>query len=105
MALFCLDFSALCSVEPIRFSVLYLVYKFIIMFFVKNVSIKMNIILTFIIHLLAAIMEVVLSQTCGKIFVGDPHQQIYTFRGAVNALCEVPHTHIFYLTQVSLYLP
>eukprot|EP00079_Xenopus_tropicalis_P023250 XP_012815499.1 PREDICTED: F-box DNA helicase 1 isoform X2 [Xenopus tropicalis] len=46
-----------------------------------------------------AIMDVVLSQPCGKIFVGDPHQQIYTFRGAVNALCEVPHTHIFYLTQ------
>ncbi|XP_063782860.1 F-box DNA helicase 1 isoform X2 [Pseudophryne corroboree] len=46
-----------------------------------------------------SIMEVVLSQRCGKIFVGDPHQQIYTFRGAVNALCEVPHTHLFYLTQ------
>ncbi|XP_066448213.1 F-box DNA helicase 1 isoform X2 [Eleutherodactylus coqui] len=46
-----------------------------------------------------SIMQVVLSQKCGKIFVGDPHQQIYTFRGAVNALCEVPHTHIFYLTQ------
>ncbi|XP_068132074.1 F-box DNA helicase 1 [Hyperolius riggenbachi] len=46
-----------------------------------------------------SIMAIVLSQTCGKIFVGDPHQQIYTFRGAVNALCEVPHTHIFYLTQ------
>lgn len=46
-----------------------------------------------------SIMELVLSQKCGKIFVGDPHQQIYTFRGAVNALCEVPHTHIFYLTQ------
>ncbi|XP_075064678.1 F-box DNA helicase 1 [Mixophyes fleayi] len=46
-----------------------------------------------------SIMQVVLSQKCGKIFVGDPHQQIYTFRGAVNALCEVPHTHIFYLTE------
>ncbi|KAM8972139.1 F-box DNA helicase 1 [Pelodytes ibericus] len=46
-----------------------------------------------------SIMKVVLSQKCGKIFVGDPHQQIYTFRGAVNALCEVPHTHIFYLTK------
>ncbi|MEE6481683.1 hypothetical protein FKM82_012932 [Ascaphus truei] len=46
-----------------------------------------------------AITQVVLSQPCGKIFVGDPHQQIYSFRGAVNALCEVPHTHIFYLTQ------
>ncbi|XP_021566739.1 F-box DNA helicase 1 [Carlito syrichta] len=47
----------------------------------------------------AAIMNIVLSQPCGKIFVGDPHQQIYTFRGAVNALFTVPHTHVFYLTQ------
>ncbi|XP_065408604.1 F-box DNA helicase 1 isoform X2 [Chrysemys picta bellii] len=46
-----------------------------------------------------AILDIVLSQTCGIIFVGDPHQQIYTFRGAVNALFTVPHTHIFYLTQ------
>lgn len=49
-------------------------------------------------------MNIVLSQPCGKIFVGDPHQQIYTFRGAVNALFTVPHTHVFYLTQVSLSL-
>ncbi|KAM7156996.1 F-box DNA helicase 1 isoform 4-T4 [Molossus nigricans] len=47
-----------------------------------------------------AIMNIVLSQPCGKIFVGDPHQQIYTFRGAVNALFTVPHTHVFYLTQI-----
>ncbi|CAJ0938374.1 unnamed protein product, partial [Ranitomeya imitator] len=33
-------------------------------------------------------MKIVLTQRCGKIFVGDPHQQIYTFRGAVNALFE-----------------
>ncbi|XP_078533407.1 F-box DNA helicase 1 isoform X2 [Lissotriton helveticus] len=46
-----------------------------------------------------AIMDIVLSQACGTILVGDPHQQIYTFRGAVNALFEVQHTHIFYLTQ------
>ncbi|XP_041110648.1 F-box DNA helicase 1 [Polyodon spathula] len=46
-----------------------------------------------------AIMDIILSQSCGKILVGDPHQQIYTFRGAVNALYEVPHTHIYYLTQ------
>lgn len=46
-----------------------------------------------------AIMDVLLSQRCGKILVGDPHQQIYTFRGAVNALHTVNHTHIFYLTQ------
>ncbi|XP_044198576.1 F-box DNA helicase 1 isoform X1 [Thunnus albacares] len=46
-----------------------------------------------------AIMDVLLSQHCGKILVGDPHQQIYTFKGAVNALHIVDHTHIFYLTQ------
>ncbi|XP_049422659.1 F-box DNA helicase 1 [Epinephelus fuscoguttatus] len=46
-----------------------------------------------------AIMDILLSQDCGKILVGDPHQQIYTFRGAVNALNLVGHTHIYYLTQ------
>ncbi|XP_038594426.1 F-box DNA helicase 1 [Micropterus salmoides] len=46
-----------------------------------------------------AIMDVLLSQRCGKILVGDPHQQIYTFKGAVNALNFVDHTHIYYLTQ------
>lgn len=45
-------------------------------------------------------MDVLLAQRCGKILVGDPHQQIYTFKGAVNALNTVHHTHIFYLTQV-----
>ncbi|XP_038597076.1 F-box DNA helicase 1 [Tachyglossus aculeatus] len=45
------------------------------------------------------ILDIVLSQQAGKIFVGDPHQQIYSFRGAVNALLHVPHTHLFYLTQ------
>lgn len=48
----------------------------------------------------AAIVDIVLSQTCGIILVGDPHQQIYSFRGAVNTLYTVPHTHIYYLTQV-----
>lgn len=46
------------------------------------------------------IVDIMLSQSCGKILVGDPHQQIYTFRGAVNALHAVHHTHIYYLTQV-----
>ncbi|KFV55810.1 F-box only protein 18, partial [Gavia stellata] len=46
-----------------------------------------------------AIMDIVLSQTCGRILVGDPHQQIYTFRGAVNTLYSAPHTHVYYLTQ------
>lgn len=45
------------------------------------------------------IMDVMLSQRCSKILVGDPHQQIYTFRGAMNALEQVEHTHIYYLTQ------
>uniref|UniRef100_A0A3P8ZMA4 F-box DNA helicase 1 n=1 Tax=Esox lucius TaxID=8010 RepID=A0A3P8ZMA4_ESOLU len=46
-----------------------------------------------------AIMDIMLHQHCGKILVGDPHQQIYTFRGAVNALHLVEHTHLYYLTQ------
>ncbi|KAM6419459.1 F-box DNA helicase 1 isoform 3-T3 [Pluvialis apricaria] len=46
-----------------------------------------------------AIVDIVLSQKCGIILVGDPHQQIYTFRGAVNTLYSVPHTHVYYLTQ------
>ncbi|NXU49511.1 FBH1 helicase, partial [Turnix velox] len=46
-----------------------------------------------------AILDVILSQNCGVILVGDPHQQIYSFRGAVNDLYSVPHTHVYYLTQ------
>ncbi|NWX37521.1 FBH1 helicase, partial [Notiomystis cincta] len=46
-----------------------------------------------------AIVDVVQSQKCGKILVGDPHQQIYSFRGAVNTLYLLPHTHVYYLTQ------
>lgn len=42
-----------------------------------------------------------LNQTCTKILVGDPHQQIYSFRGARNALQEVESSNTFYLTQVS----
>ncbi|XP_066523204.1 F-box DNA helicase 1 isoform X2 [Hoplias malabaricus] len=45
------------------------------------------------------IMDIMLPQHCGKILVGDPHQQIYTFRGAINALYAIPHTHVFCLTQ------
>ncbi|XP_036419873.1 F-box DNA helicase 1-like [Colossoma macropomum] len=45
------------------------------------------------------IMDIWLSQPCAKIFVGDPHQQIYAFKGAVNALHTISHTHLYYLTQ------
>ena len=48
-----------------------------------------------------AVSDILLSQTCAKILVGDPHQQIYAFRGARNALQKVTSTRTFYLTQVS----
>ncbi len=34
-----------------------------------------------------------------KILVGDPHQQIYSFRGAVNSMEMIKATHTLYLTQ------
>ncbi|KAK3581277.1 hypothetical protein CHS0354_033010 [Potamilus streckersoni] len=46
-----------------------------------------------------AITDILLSQPQGKILVGDPHQQIYSFRGAVNAMEKVQADNIFYLTQ------
>ncbi|NXR07813.1 FBH1 helicase, partial [Semnornis frantzii] len=46
-----------------------------------------------------AIMDIVCSQTCGIILMGDPHQLIYTFRGAVNTFYTLPHTHVYFLTQ------
>ena len=52
-------------------------------------------------RVVVAASDILLSQSCAKILVGDPHQQIYAFRGARNALQEVKGTHTFYLTQVS----
>ncbi|XP_068713837.1 F-box DNA helicase 1-like [Montipora foliosa] len=46
-----------------------------------------------------AAADILLNQRCAKILVGDPHQQIYSFRGAVNTLQQVQSTHTFYLTQ------
>jgi len=47
-----------------------------------------------------AMLDIFLKQTkTPKIFVGDPHQQIYLFRGAVNALDLVEANKVFYLTQ------
>jgi F-box protein 18 (helicase) len=34
-----------------------------------------------------------------KILVGDPHQQIYSFRGAVNSMDSIKGTHTLYLTK------
>ncbi|KAK7503582.1 hypothetical protein BaRGS_00005121 [Batillaria attramentaria] len=46
-----------------------------------------------------ALLDIVNRQTQPKIFVGDQHQQIYTFRGAVNAMAGVSANRVFYLTQ------
>ncbi|RLB38751.1 MAG: hypothetical protein DRH12_12425 [Deltaproteobacteria bacterium] len=43
--------------------------------------------------------DIVLSQVCPKILVGDPHQQIYTFRGAVDAMELIRGTETLYLTH------
>ncbi len=47
-----------------------------------------------------AMLDIFLSQEAvPKIFVGDPNQQIYLFRGAVNALGKIEADKVFYLTQ------
>ena len=50
--------------------------------------------------IIPAVSDILLRQTVAKILVGDPHQQIYGFRGATNAMALVDATHIYYLTQV-----
>jgi len=47
-----------------------------------------------------AIADIFQRQKMARIMVGDPHQQIYGFRGAINAMDLVQATHTFYLTQV-----
>ncbi|KAK6176078.1 hypothetical protein SNE40_014433 [Patella caerulea] len=46
-----------------------------------------------------SVIDIMLQQRQTKILVGDPHQQIYSFRGAVNAMQHIPSTKTFYLTQ------
>lgn len=46
-----------------------------------------------------AILDTVLNQSCRKIFVGDPHQAIYAFRGAVDAMTMIDADETFYLSQ------
>jgi superfamily I DNA/RNA helicase len=46
-----------------------------------------------------ALADVVTRQKCAKIIVGDPHQSIYSFRGAVNILEKIEAEHAMALTQ------
>ena len=46
-----------------------------------------------------AVAEIILSQSCPKILVGDRHQQIYSFRGARNAMENISGSRTFYLTN------
>lgn len=43
--------------------------------------------------------DIILSQKCAKILVGDPHQQIYSFRGAKNYMQQVDSKKTLYLTK------
>ena len=46
-----------------------------------------------------AMLDIFMHQQTTRVIVGDPNQQIYLFRGAVNALDLVSPTHTYYLTQ------
>ena len=46
-----------------------------------------------------AMLDIFNCQKTTKIIVGDPHQQIYRFRGAINALDSIQATHVYHLTQ------
>jgi hypothetical protein len=43
--------------------------------------------------------DIVFSQKCGKVLVGDKHQAIYGFRGNVNVMDMLPYAELHYLTQ------
>ena len=45
------------------------------------------------------VADIIFSQDCPKILVGDRHQQIYTFRGARNAMENIRSSRTFYLTN------
>ena len=47
-----------------------------------------------------AVTDIVNNQRVSKILVGDKHQQIYAFRGAVNAMMKIDSTVTYYLTKV-----
>ncbi|CAF0732257.1 unnamed protein product [Adineta ricciae] len=46
-----------------------------------------------------AVTDIINNQRVSKILVGDKHQQIYAFRGAVNAMTLIQSTITYYLTR------
>ena len=44
-------------------------------------------------------LNIFMNQSVTRVIVGDPNQQIYMFRGAVNALGLISPTHTYFLTQ------
>lgn len=50
--------------------------------------------------LIIAVTDIINNQRVSKILVGDKHQQIYAFRGAVNAMTLIQSTITYYLTRV-----
>ena len=46
-----------------------------------------------------ATIDIIERQSTPKILVGDPNQQIYCFRGAVNAMDLIQGANIHYLTK------
>lgn len=47
-----------------------------------------------------AICDILERELCAKVFVGDPHQSIYSFRGADNIFSDMQADCTFYLTKV-----
>ena len=43
--------------------------------------------------------DIVFSQRCGKVLVGDRHQSIYGFRGSINAMDRLPEGEVHHLTH------
>ncbi|KAL5516965.1 hypothetical protein EMCRGX_G002424 [Ephydatia muelleri] len=50
-------------------------------------------------NLTPAIISILLNQSCPKVMVGDPHQQIYSFKGACNAFTSVLATRTYCLSE------
>ncbi|XP_042887912.1 F-box DNA helicase 1-like [Penaeus japonicus] len=47
----------------------------------------------------AAILDIFRNQKCARVVVGDPHQEIFSFKGVVNAFQMIRETHAYRLTQ------